>query len=374
MKKIKRKKLSIKKLSIFIIIFIIITCGIIFRKNITYFIQSKITGYNYDTIEAFHELDIYDDIKDHDYSKTTENIVKTEWFNKDYLNSYLTINYKDTKDYYDEINKLLNLGYNASEINNIYDSLNHDSISKIIANKYLKDISNIIKLSYFKEDNIERYLKYNTLSELSTEDLITYVNIGLDNKYYTNVINIDKPSDIEVIVNKYHKLASDYVPSDLEAVNPKYNRGYNNKMRKIARAAFEEMCEAALKDNIKIYSGSAYRSYSYQEGLYNRYVSTNGFAEAETFSARAGYSEHQTGLATDIMNAKIDYISESDQEYTWLVNNSYKYGFILRYPKGKEKITGYMYEEWHFRYVGKDIASYVTENKITYDEYVARNS
>jgi len=143
-------------------------------------------------------------------------------------------------------------------------------------------------------------------------------------------------------------------------------------MRHEAKVAFEEMCEAALKDNINIYSGSAYRSYDYQLGLYNRYVKANGFDEAETFSARAGYSEHQTGLATDILNAKLDYISANDKEYDWLINNSYKYGFILRYPKGKEKITGYMYEEWHFRYLGKEIAKDLYELGITYDEYVAR--
>ena len=92
----------------------------------------------------------------------------------------------------------------------------------------------------------------------------------------------------------------------------------------------------------------------------------------DTYSARAGSSEHQTGLATDILNARIDYISASDKEFTWLINNSYKYGYILRYPKGKEKITGYMYEEWHFRYVGVDIAKEIYDSDITYDEYIAR--
>ena len=373
MRKYKKKKLSIKKLSIFIVLLLTIITAIIFRNNILYFIQSKITGYKPNTIEVFHELNIYDDIKDHTYSKTTENIVTTEWFNKTYLNSYLDINYQEKDNYYDELNSLLTIGYNANEINDIYTKLSDESIDKLIANNYLKDISKIINLAYFSEGNIERYLKYNK-DNLDYEDLITYVNIGLDNKYYTNVININNPSDTTVIVNKYHKLANDYVPSDLETITPKYNRGYNNQMRKVARVAFEKMCEDALKDNIKIYSGSAYRSYSYQQSLYNRYVATNGFDEAETFSARAGYSEHQTGLATDIMNESLDYISETDKEYTWLINNSYKYGFILRYPKGKDKITGYMYEEWHFRYVGVDIATYVTENKLTYDEYVARNS
>jgi len=187
-----------------------------------------------------------------------------------------------------------------------------------------------------------------------------------------NVIKIDNQDDLLVLVNKYHTLTSDYVPNDLEEINSKYNRGSNNKLRHVARVAFEKMCEEALNDGIKIYSGSAYRSYNYQLNLYNRYVNMEGKAKADTFSARAGYSEHQTGLALDILNTKLDYISASDKEYTWLVNNSYKYGYILRYPLGKEDITGYMYEEWHFRYVGEDIALELHDNKLTYDEYMAR--
>ena len=131
------------------------------------------------------------------------------------------------------------------------------------------------------------------------------------------------------------------------------------------------MCEAAIKENIYIYAASGYRSYATQKYLYNNYVATDGFANAETYSARPGYSEHQTGLAMDIAN-KYDFISKNDKEFTWLVKNSYKYGFILRYPENKDNLTGYMYEEWHYRYVGKDIAKKVYESDLTYDEFVAR--
>ena len=98
----------------------------------------------------------------------------------------------------------------------------------------------------------------------------------------------------------------------------------------------------------------------------------DGFAAAETYSARSGYSEHQLGLAVDIVNGKWNYLSEGDKEYTWLINNSYKYGFILRYPHESEYITGYVFEDWHFRYLGIDLATKVHESKLTYDEYIAR--
>ena len=146
----------------------------------------------------------------------------------------------------------------------------------------------------------------------------------------------------------------------------------SGKLRKEAAEAFDEMCAAAKKENIIIYGGSGYRSYSYQQDLYNRYVARDGKKEADTFSARAGYSEHQTGLAMDIMNSNWGYIDEIDEEYTWLVNNSYKYGFILRYLEGKEDITGYVYEPWHYRYVGVELATEITKLGITYDEYVAK--
>ena len=372
MHKIKRKKFSIKKTLKLIIPLLIIIVLFLSRHYLITMYQSKITGYEYKTIEVFNELDIYKDIKKETYSKTLEKIISTEYYNPKYLDAYLKTDYHETDTFYNDINTLLSLGYTSNEINNIYKNLLPDSINLLVNNDCLNDINNILSLNYFHEENLERYLKYNKEKELSFEDLITYVNIGLDKAYYTNVIDIDNPDDTSVIVNKYHKLANNYVPSDLEAINKKYNRGNNNLMRHEARIHFEEMCEDALKDDITIYSGSAYRSYSYQLNLYNRYVNQDGKARADTYSARAGYSEHQTGLATDVMNKKLGYISASDEEYTWLVDNSYKYGFLLRYPKGKENITGYMYEEWHFRYVGTDIAKEIYEQNITYDEYIAR--
>ena len=370
MRRHKKRKLSIKKLSYLLIPIILITIILINLTKIITFVQSKTTGYEYHTIEVFHELDVYNQIKKHEYSETLEKIIKTEYYNPKYLKAYLDIDYQNENNFYSDINKLLTLGYTSDDINAIYQKLSPQSINIITDNPYLKDIVNVINLNYFNEDNLARYLKYD--KDVTTEERVTYVNALLDYEYYTHVIDIEDPSDTTVIVNKYHKLASTYVPNDLEPINHKYNQGWNNKMRKVAKEAFEKMCEAALKDDITIYSGSAYRSYSYQQTLYNNYVYTNGFDKAETFSARAGYSEHQTGLATDIMNKNLDYISKNDKEYDWLINNSYKFGFILRYPEGKEKITGYMYEEWHFRYFGIDIATELFKTGLTYEEYIAR--
>ena len=222
-----------------------------------------------------------------------------------------------------------------------------------------------IKEANYIESYYDRYVAYkNKHSDYSDDKIITYVNIGLDNPYYTNMVDTDMSDGYLIICNKYHTLKSDYVP-DLVSLD-----GYGGgKMERVAATHFKEMVNAAKKDGISIYNVSGYRSYNTQKDLYNGYVSRNGQAKADTFSARAGTSEHQTGLATDVNNVSDSFANTS--AYKWLINNSYKYGFILRYPKGKEEITGYKYEPWHYRYIGVDAAKIVYEKDITYDEYYA---
>lgn len=372
----KRRKVNKKKIFIYLvlpILLIISISGYINKDNIYTIYLSKTTSYSKDTIQVLKDNQIDTNILNKKYSKTLDNIINTEYFNPKYINSYLDITYHEKSNFYQNINSLLDLNYTSNDINNIYNLLSDNSISLIINNPYLKDLTSIINLSYFKEDYLERYLKYYTSNtDLSYENIILYVNIGLDNEYYTNVSTIDNQDDLLVLVNKYHKLDNDYVPSDLETINSKYQwLGRSNQLRHDARIAFEEMCAEATKDNIYIYAGSGYRSFATQKYLYDNYVKRDGFKAAETYSARASYSEHQTGLAMDIAN-KSGFISKGDKEYDWLVNNSYKYGFILRYPKGSETITGYMYEEWHYRYLGKEIAKEVYDSNLTYEEYLAK--
>ena len=144
-------------------------------------------------------------------------------------------------------------------------------------------------------------------------------------------------------------------------------------MRSEAKTNFENMAKEASKMGLNIVATSTYRSYDYQEKLYNNYVKDKGFYYADIASARAGHSEHQTGLAVDVADLSLDYDNfENTKEFNWMLNNSYKYGFILRYPKANYLITGFKYEPWHYRYVGIDIATYIHKNKITLEEYKNR--
>lgn len=355
-----------------VIAFIGIIFGIFNSTSVKNYFFSKKTGYSIETVKVFREKDILKDVSSNKYSNTLESVISSNSYIDKYLTDYLHIKYKDDKDFISDINSLLEVGYNYNEINKIEDTLSSDSIAMIIDSEYNKQLFDYLGLSYFKEDNLERYFNYyKDNSDMDYTDIITFVNIGLDNEYYTNVIDIDKQDDMLVLVNKYHKLSSDYVPSDLETLSSKYAVG-TQKLRKEAMNKFMEMCDAAKEDGISIKAGSTYRSYSYQQGLYNRYVNRDGKKEADRYSARAGYSEHQTGLAIDILNGKNEFIDEDNKEYDWLVNNCYKFGYILRYTKEDEAITGYQFESWHFRYVGNDVAKEIKDTGLTYDEYMAR--
>lgn len=141
-----------------------------------------------------------------------------------------------------------------------------------------------------------------------------------------------------------------------------------------AQTAFNHIKQDAAKEGISLYAFSTYRSYSYQYSLYWGYVKQYGQALTDTFSARPRYSEHQTGLGFDIGGSNQSLWAEDGFAYTteakWLANNVYKYGFILRYPKGKEHITGYKYEPWHFRYVGKYHTKKIYDSGLTLEEYL----
>ena len=378
MKKRKRKINKKRILILILFLLIILSIGI-------YLIVPKRYGYQKDVINVFKEDNYYEKIKEtKKYSKTLETAVIENNYKKEYFDEYLDINYVEEDNFINNINKFLQSNNVNPSINTFYEKV-PKSIDVITSNKYDKNIINYISLDYFKEENLDRYIKYDFIDTKSVydttilkekynyEDTVTFVNAYLDKDYYSNDIPLskDKASKLDVIVNKYYKLDKDYEPEDLTVINSKFASG-TQKLRKEAADKFEEMASDMLKENLKIYAGSTYRSYSYQEGLYNRYVKKDGFKEAETYSARAGYSEHQLGLAVDIVNGKWNYLSEGDKEYTWLVNNSYKYGFILRYPHESEYITGYVFEDWHFRYLGIDLATKVHESKLTYDEYIAR--
>ncbi len=164
--------------------------------------------------------------------------------------------------------------------------------------------------------------------------------------------------DGTLIVNKSYGLPADY-GEDLTAET---------------LAAFEEMQTVVAAEGLDLAIVSGFRSYGTQQNLYNRYVARDGLAEAETYSARPGFSEHQTGLAMDLNLADSSFAETA--EGRWLVEHAWEYGFVLRYPNGKSELTGYIFEPWHFRYVGRDLAEklYNSGDWLSLEEYFGLTS
>lgn len=171
-----------------------------------------------------------------------------------------------------------------------------------------------------------------------------------------------------LIVNKSYPLPKGYVPKNTynDATGKRY---CSDCIDKDAYSEYKQMKADATALGLNIWIQSGYRSYELQETLYNNYVNRDGKLAADTYSARPGYSEHQTGLAFDLNSISDDF--QYTNEGKWVSENAWKYGFILRYPKSKESITGYKYESWHLRYVGKDLASKLYNNGdwITLEEH-----
>ncbi|WP_458122366.1 M15 family metallopeptidase [Paenibacillus sp. Z6-24] len=197
----------------------------------------------------------------------------------------------------------------------------------------------------------------------------------------TTMKTVTHPEAIDVLVNKQNKLPENYTPRDLVYADVRFTfkeKIEKRKMRKEAAAALKQMFAAADQDGVPLAGVSAYRSHTRQKAIFEGYVRRDGEAKARTYSAYPGTSEHETGLAIDVSGSNGRCAATGcfagTKEAKWLAKNAPAYGFIIRYPKGKENITGYTYEPWHLRYVGKSIAGEISRKQLTLEEYTAQQS
>ena len=193
----------------------------------------------------------------------------------------------------------------------------------------------------------------------------------------TEIFPTENPESLLVLVNKKFYLDQDYVPQDLTVPNVSFSfEGYDPKkqLRQEAALALETLFVDALNNGHKLYAVSGYRSYQRQAAIFESNVNKRGWDKATQISAQAGHSEHQTGLAMDITSAAVNYaLVQSFAETVegkWVAANAHLHGFIIRYPKGKENLTGYMYEPWHLRYVGIAEATYIKENNLILEDFL----
>ncbi|MBR1718468.1 MAG: M15 family metallopeptidase [Bacilli bacterium] len=174
-----------------------------------------------------------------------------------------------------------------------------------------------------------------------------------------------------MLVNKFYHLKEDYVPENIVDASKTYAYDENSATEETI-SAFKKMYAKAKSEGLNLIITSSYRTYKDQDRIWNSYAIRESEEWADAYAARPGYSEHQTGLALDIVTYKstMDNFDETP-EAKWLADNAYKYGFILRYPKDKENLTGYDYEPWHYRYVGVENAKKIYKEGITFEEYYA---
>lgn len=365
-----KKKVKLSKkgfLVLFCFAFLVISISV--PMTISFFEKSELRKLDYseEAIRTIQKNHLKDYIVEKGKNETLNEVLSSSDYQNSRLEEYEKIGYQEQDNFTKHINQLLDKGYSTEEVNHILRTGTDSDVASFLEKDYISDILDFLSLDYAKLANYDRYVAYQKEEYTTEEETVLRVNIGLDQPFYENADVITEFS-IDVLTNKYHQLGENYIPDDLVSISEEYSLNPDQKMAKVARDAFEEMARAAEKDGMIIKARSSYRSYQDQLNIYQEYEEKYGTKGADGIAARAGFSEHQTGLVVDV-GADETSVFANTKEFQWMKEHAHEYGYILRYPKGKEDITGYNYEAWHYRYVGEEIAQYIKKNNITFDEY-----
>ena len=372
-KKRKKTKRKIKKIFILLILIFIISISIL--------IYIKIKGKNQPTIKLTDNLDIEINtninilslIENIENGEIISNDTKidTSTLGKQKLNLRIKNKYNKEETYSFEINIIDTTKPTIDNPLEITTYINKDiDLLKYVSttDNSNEDVSIKVEGNYDINTIGEYPLKYIATDKSGNQQTSEFIlKITKDKNNYTfttskgftaQVINGITYIDNILIANKSYSLPSNY----------------GNGLTKETQKAFNDMKVEASTLGLNLYLSSGYRSYNLQKQIYNNYVARDGKANADTYSARPGHSEHQTGLAFDLNT--IDDSFTNTPEGKWVHDNCYRFGLILRYPKGKDNITGYMHESWHLRYVGIELATklYNNGNWITLEEYFGIDS
>ncbi len=308
------------------------------------------------------------DVMDKGENKTLNAAFESDKFNEKYFNNYAKIKYVKHKHLIENINKLLKVGYSNNDINIILSHGTDESVREFAKRKKVHYLEEFYSYDFAKLENYDRYVNYSDETGEDELETILHINLNLDKEAYVDSELVNKFST-DMLINKHRYLSEDFVPEDLVKIDSEYASESDLECSHIALNAFIEMYNAASKEGYNIVINSAYRSYQDQVDLTDLYLNAYGQSYVDKFVAKPGYSEHQTGLAFDIGSRNVNIFANS-KEYGWMKDNSYKYGFILRYDERYEDLTEFRKEPWHYRYVGKDIAKYIYEhNNMSLEEY-----
>lgn len=366
-RKFRLKKSVLKKvkiLGIFLLVFVLIFCFYSSRIN-------PLTNLGYSK-EASRKI-LFKFKREYVLSvgenKTLNAAFESDDYREEYLDQYSKIDYQKQKHLIRNINTLIKKGYSNDNISMILAHGNDQDVTEFAKRDKIRYLEEFFSVPYAKLRNYDRYVLYSDETGEDDETTVLAVNLDMDKEDYQNPEIVEKFST-DMLVNKHRSLTQKYVPKDLVSIDSKYAADNTQKGARIAVNAFISMYKDAKKEGYDLVINSSYRSYKDQEELSQTYRKLYGDSYVERNLPKLGFSEHQTGLSFDIGSRNSDVFAESD-EYEWVEDNAYKYGFIQRFKKKDEAVTGFRAEPWHYRYVGKKIAKYIYENNISFEEYYA---
>ena len=272
---------------------------------------------------------------------------------------------------------IITIGISLSKNITIFGESRQDSVGKPLSSQSFNQTNQAAIVANLDQLAKEKLLEEERLAEEKRLEQQP-AKLDLESSFYENVITVSNGDSKLVLVNKNYALDSSYAPSDLVLPNVLALGHEQNKtiyLREEASQHLEQLFSPAEQEAGLIFlARSGYRSYETQVSLYQRYVDQNGQEAADRFSARAGHSEHQTGLAIDVtadsVNGQLTTEFGKTAEGIWLKDNAHRFGYIIRYLEGRESETGYQYEPWHIRYVGVEAATEIYQNNWILEQYL----
>lgn len=304
-------------------------------------------------------------------NKTLNKAFESKDYNEKNFTTYPKIQYQNQKHLIKNINTLIKKGYSNDQISMILSHGDDNDVTEFAKRKKVRYLEEFYSLDYAKLKYYDRYLEYMDNSREDEETTVLLVNLDMDKDEYKDPITV-KEFSYTMLVNKHRRLTEKFTPKDLVKITKPYTTVEGLKANRTAYVAAKKMIDDAKKEGYNLTINSSYRSYKDQEEITKTYQQLYGDAYVEKYVLKPGFSEHQTGLGLDIGSTDTNVFANSD-EYTWVKENCYKYGFIYRFKPKFEDITGIRHEAWHYRYVGKKVAKEIYDKDMSLEEYYAKH-
>jgi len=350
--------------SIGVLFAVILVLFIIYRNNIN---EIRKVGYSEKASAVILRSFQKKFVLSRPFSETLNRAFESNHFKEENMDSYSKIEFQDQKSLIRNINTLINKKYSNQEISMILTRGNDEDVTEFAKRDKIQYLEEIYSIPFAKLRNYDRYMEYMNETGVDENTAVIHINLGMDKDIYEDPITVDS-HDIDILVNKRRRLSEKFAPKNLVSISEKYAKDGNQKGVKVAVESLTKMIDAARKEGQEIFVTSGYRSYQDQLETVNTYRDLYGDSYINNFVSLPGHSEHQTGLAFDL-GSKTSSIFRSSKEFTWMTENAHKFGFIYRFQLNKEELTGFRSEPWHFRYVGKEAAEKIYNNRLSLEEY-----